>query len=41
MGVATWYLRNLTEDENWIKVSAGFGICGMIALVVWTFSLDI
>ena len=41
MGVLTWYLRNLTDDENWIKVSAGFGICGMIALVVWTFSLDI
>lgn len=41
MGVVTWYLRNLTGDENWIKVSAGLGICGMIALVAWTFTLDI
>ncbi|MDP6907087.1 MAG: hypothetical protein QF440_06685 [Candidatus Thalassarchaeaceae archaeon] len=41
LGVATWYLRNFTEHDNAVKLTAYSGIACMLALVFWTFTLDV
>ena len=41
LGVATWYLRNFTERDELVRLSAFSGIACMISLVVWTWTLDL
>ncbi|MEE3083700.1 MAG: hypothetical protein VX320_06420 [Candidatus Thermoplasmatota archaeon] len=41
LGVTTWYLRHFTERDELMRLSAFTGIAVMIALVCWTFTLDV
>ena len=41
LGVLTWYLRNFTERDELMRLSAFTGIALMVALVCWTFTLDV
>ncbi|MBN17406.1 MAG: hypothetical protein CMB37_04535 [Euryarchaeota archaeon] len=40
-GVLTWYLRNFTNRDDMLRISAFTGIACMLSLLFWTLSMDL